>query len=100
MVNLVQPANLREPRSNRKDETTASLDTPSPKWVCEITSRQSALDDVRGSHTRRSPIPEESLGLTNQLIVKTQRYRLLSKVIPDMSSVRKRRRGYAAERWA
>ena len=73
VVDLVQSANLREPRPNRRDETTASLDASSPKRVPAITPRQSAFDDVRGSHTRRFPIPEASRGLTGQLIVRTQR---------------------------
>ena len=36
VVNLVQPANLREPRANRRDKTTTSLDSSSPKWVDAI----------------------------------------------------------------
>lgn len=89
MVNLVQPADLREPRSNRRDEFAASLDAPPPKWVGAITSRQSVFDDIRGSHTTHSPIPEALPGLTGKLIVRAQRYRttsrLLSEVIPDTS---------------
>ena len=78
MVNLVQPAHLREPCSNRRDEFAASLNTPPPKWVGAITSRQSAFDDIRGSHTMRSPIPKAYPGLTSRLIVKAQRYRTTS----------------------
>ena len=70
VVDLVQPADLREPRSNRRDEFATSLNTPPPKSIGAITPCQSAFGDVQGSHTMRSPIPEESPGLTGQLMVK------------------------------
>ena len=72
VVNLVQPANLREPRANRRDQTATGLDSSSPKWVDTITPRQSALDDIGGSHTMRSPILEEFPGSTCELVVRTQ----------------------------